>query len=517
MKKLFEGSPVVISSSVDAPNEKSLKEQIIDHTIKFSLGTTLRGVGQFINQYSAAFLLGPAVFGIWQGVKLVLSYGSLTGLGSIAGMTREVPILRGRKEENEIIKVKDVSFLFNFFTTIFLSIIVFAITFIFKFDSVTILSLRFVAFILLFQFSKSFLEAWLKANNKFDIISRMAVIEGAGAAAAVILIFFFSFPGFLAGFAMSLLLSAIYGYLKSGFTIQVKWDLKLLKSLIKIGFPIMLLGLSDVLFYTVDRLLILKFLDTKSLGFYSLGFLVFAPAMFIFSSSSSVMYPRFAERFGSTRSDKDLKNLIIMPIKVLSLAAAFVIGAIAIAMPIMVRIFLPTYTQGIASANILIFGLFFSYSAGMVANFFLATKRLYVYLISSLAVVFINFILSFMLLKSGWGIIGVSMGTSLSYFVLFLILSSLAVHYCKMKGRESAMFFLEVLLPIVYVFIVSSLIIEFLSAHTYSSLVLMENMVLKEIVYLVFASILVYFLFKNSEIKKYFFYNLKHLIKNEKI
>jgi len=497
-------------------NKKTLKEQIIDHTVKFSIGTALRGAGQFINQYFSAFLLGPVVFGIWQGSRLILSYGGCAGLGSAEGMSREIPILRGKREEEKTVDVKNVSFLFNFFTTLCVSTVIFIVSFFIKLNPTTVLSLRFVALILIIQFFKSFLEGWLKANNKFDIISKMAVIEGIGAAASVILIFFFSFAGFLAGCALNLFLSALYGYLKSGFTFEVKWDSKLIKLLIKIGFPIMLLGLSDALFYTVDRLLILKFLNVESLGFYSLGTLVFTPAMFIFYASSSVMYPRFAERFGATGRDSELKKFIILPIRILSLVTTFIIGAIVVVLPVMIRLFLPAYIEGIMPAQIIIFGLFFSYSIGMVANFFLATKRQYIYLAALLTGVFINSILSFIFLKMGWGIVGVALGASFSYFVFFLLLMSLIIHYCKMTSRESFIFFMEVLSPLLYVFIVSFFILKILNTSDYSILGLILNSFLREITYLVFASGLIYFLFKNLEIKNYLM-SLFGLPKNEKI
>ena len=139
-----------------------------------------------------------------------------------------------------------------------------------------------------------------RARNEFDTVSKFALINGLGYLFSVVLIFFLGFLGFLGGHVLRLLVTTFYSWWKSSYTINWHWNSSVLRSLIRTGFPIMLMIFANVIFTTIDRLLILKFLDAKSLGFYSLGNLIFAPLLMIFTASNSVMYPRFAEKYGET-------------------------------------------------------------------------------------------------------------------------------------------------------------------------------------------------------------------------
>jgi len=481
---------------------KNLKNQIIGHILKFSLGTAIKGIGQFINQYLAALLLGPAIFGIWEGVKLILGYGGCIGCGALEGMHREIPILRGKGEGRKINDIQNVSFSFNLLATIVLSFVLFTITFFIKWNPQVILAIRFTALIVFFQFFKFFYDAWLKANNRFDVVSKIAVIEGVGLAVSVVLIFLFSFLGFLAGYALSIFASSLYAYFKSKSLIRIQWNSKVLKSLIVIGFPIMVITLSAILFQTVDRVLILKFLDTKSLGLYSLGWLAFMPVMFIFYSANSVMFPRFGERFGITGKEGELKKFITLPIKLLSLSAPILIGVISVGLPIVVTIFLPAYSDGLTAGRILIFGLFFAYSVGMVGNFFLVTNRQYFYFLILLTGVLANLIFGLLFLILGLGIVGVAIGASISYFIFFLIMLLLAMKYCEVKTKEALKFVLETVSPLIYVFFISILVTKFINIGGLTIFDAIKNIFLKEFIFLLFNAYLIYLLFKKLEINK---------------
>lgn len=474
----------------------SLKNQIINHTIKFSLGTAISGLGQFVNEYFVAFFLGPAIFGTWQAVKLVLFYGNFSGFGSIEGLYRETPLLRGQGKREEISKIKNISFVFNFATTLLLSFLLFSSTFFIKTNSNIILCLRFVSLLILIQFVKTFCEMWLKANNQFDVLSRIAVAEGVGLAVSVILVFFFSLFGFLLGYTINLFCVTLYSYWKSSLFPVFQWDWAIFKGLIRIGFPIMLIGLSSAFFQTVDRFLILKFFDLKFLGFYSLGWLAFLPAMFIFYAAGSVLYPRFAERYGKTGKDSDLKKFIVLPLRILSLLIPILLGAIAVILPILVRFFLPAYTEGIAAARVLFFGLFFVATVNIIGNFFLATNRQNVYLKILFGSVLINFFLGWMLIKNGFGIFGVAMSTSVAYFIFFLAMIIAALIYCGDGLKEIIKFLLEILLPLFYVIIVSLLTMKFFNFSGSGFLNLLENAFLKEFIFLMLCFFSIYLFFK---------------------
>jgi len=481
----------------------SLRFKVIDHIVRFSFGNTIKSIGQFINQYVAAFILGPAIFGVWQGVKLVLSYGTCVDLGTTSALYREVPLLRGKGEQEKIREIKDASFTFTLGGTVILAFVLFLSTFFLRFSIEAILSLRFVALILLLQFLRGFYETWLKAHHEFGIISKIAIIDGVGSVLSLFLIFSLSFLGFLIGQTIVAFVCALYAYVKSKCRINFVWNSTVLKNLIVIGFPIMLIIFSGELFNTADRFFILRFLNSKMLGVYSLGILAFMPINFLFYSANSVMYPRFSERFGATQKSESLKKFITFPIEIFSLIIPVLIGEIVVILPALVELFLPKYTEGIDAARIVLFGLFFSSIVGMIGNFFLSTNRQYLYLKILLSGVILNVILCIVLLQLNFGIVGVAIGKFVSYFFFFVVTVVAALHYCGVSGRESAGFILKTCLPVVYVIITSSLIPMFININNQTILSVAMGVALQSIIFLILNSYLLILFFKKAELKKY--------------
>lgn len=391
------------------------------------------------------------MWGIWQGTKLVLLHGANLHLGVQNGMHRELPILRGKKDLAQQAIITDVTFTFSFAVALVVSLGILFSTFAIRMGPELRLGLRFIAAMVFLQYIYSFYGSLFRANNEFDIVSWVTVIDGIGHGLSVALIFPFGFAGFLAGQVLRLLVATVFSLRRSSYTVSWRWDGKTLKSLMFIGFPIMLMVSANVIFTTIDRLLILKFLDTRNLGFYSLGNLAFSPLLMIFSASNSVMYPRFTERYGETGDPCSLRHYIIMPIEALSLVMAVLVGIVYIALPLLVRVFLPEYAAGILAAQILMFGLFFYALAGMAGNMLLTINkqvlRLWIILVSTL----FNLIFSYAALRLGYGIAGVAAGTSLAYFVFFVISLTVAMRYCLVSLNQSVKFIGKALGPMCYV------------------------------------------------------------------
>lgn len=447
---------------IQQEQNKSTREQVVEHVAKLSFASAIGGVGQFINGYFAALLLGPTIFGIWKVLGITMQYGGLLHLGMRFGMHREIPILRGKGDLNKQLDITNATFAFNFAVAVFVASALFISTFFLGMRAEYTLGLRFVAIIIFLQYIHGFYNLLFRANNQFDIASKIHMLDGLGFLLSVVLLYFFSFAGFLGGQVLRLLICTLYSYHKSSFAINWQWNPKIMRTLISIGFPIMLIVFADTLFTTVDRLLILDFFGVEQLGFYSLGFVFFAPIMVFIVSSNSVLYPRFAERFGRTKNIADLKQYIVVPTTSIALFSSIIVTGMAIILPGAISILLPAFADGITAAQILVFGLFFYAVAGMAGNLFITvnkqTLRLGILLFSAL----VNLILSFIMIKLGYGIEGVAVGTGLSYLLFFLISVSLAMKHCQATRRENLKLIANVLIPFAYCIAIFFLVTNFI-------------------------------------------------------
>lgn len=496
---------VIDKAKIPQEQSKSRREQVVRHVAKFSLASLIGGIGSFFNSYFAALLLGPTVWGIWQGTKLVLQYGSNLHLGVRDGMHRELPILKGKKESGQQAAITDVTFTFNFIVAMVVSLGILFSTFLITMRSELRLSLQFMSAMIFLQYLNSFYGILFRANSKFGIVSRVALINGLGSVFSIALVFFFGLSGFLGGQVLRLLVTTAYCWRKSSYVLHWRWDNKVLKALILIGFPIMLMIFASVIFTTIDRLLILKFLDAKSLGVYSLGNLIFAPLLMIFTASNSVMYPRFAEKYGETGDPSSLRRHISVPMANLAAAIPVLIGGIYIALPLLARVFLPDYTEGVLAARILIFGLFFCSISGMAGNMLITINKQVLYLGILLGGALLNFGFSYGALRLGYGIEGVAVGTSLAHFLYFLTSSVIAMRYTKATYKECGKVLLKVLGPVFYVGVVVLSLSTFLPITSEPPEGMILQTIVREVVLVGCSSYLLYKLMWKSQIRKRLF------------
>lgn len=439
---------------IQQEQNKSTREQVVEHVAKLSLASLIGGIGSFFNAYFAALLLGPTVWGMWQSAKLVLQYGLNLHLGVQNGMNRELPILRGKKEAGQQAAITDVTFTFSFIAAAVVSLGVLLSTFIVKMGPELRIGLQFISAIIFLQYIEGFYGSLFRARNEFDTVSKIVVINGLGGLFSVVLVFFLGLLGFLGGHVLRLLVTTSYSWWKSSYSIKWRWDNSVLKSLLVIGFPIMLTIFANTIFTTIDRMLILRFLNTKSLGFYSLGNLIFAPLLMLFTVCNSVMYPRVAEKYGETGDTGDLSSLrryITVPMENLAALMSVLIGAIYIVLPLLVKVFLPGFTEGVPAARILIFGLFFYSSAGMAGSMLLALNKQVLRLGILLGSALLNFGFSYAALRLGYGIAGVAAGTTLAGLLFFLTSTALAMHYSLAPLSQSVKLVSKALGPICYI------------------------------------------------------------------
>jgi O-antigen/teichoic acid export membrane protein len=311
--------------------------------------------------------------------------------------------------------------------------------------------LRFLSLILFVEYLFSFYEVFLRANNQFAMISRATLLGGICSALSILLILGLGLRGFLLGQLLRLVVMTAFYAAKRVYVPRWSWNGAIIRRLVAIGFPIMLMVFSSALLTTIDRFLILRFLDTRSLGLYSLGAIVFAPLLLVFSAANSVMYPRFAERYGHSGNSEDLKPYIAVPMQLLAVSMAVVVGAVYIALPWFVTTFLPKYAEGIPAARVLLFGLFFFAVSGMAGNMLLTVNkqvhRIGVLLLSAA----VNLALGYTVMVQGRGLVALALCSSVAYLTFFLASGFLAFQSAHASFGYAARAMARAVLPLLYV------------------------------------------------------------------
>lgn len=322
------------------------------------------GVATFVGHLLAAAtslllrtLLGPAEMGIWQGLKIVLSYANYTNLGTSKAAARELAIARGQGNPALAQRSIDLAFTFNTLTSGGYALAVGAVAmWIGCFGHgpwrwAWAGGLAATGLLAVLQRHVTFLVTLLRSLQAFAITSQVAVLEALlTLLAAGLATWYLGLPGLLLGTAIVFVGSWLWLKARGAPSLHWTWSRGELSGLIRIGGPMLIVGLLTSLFRSLDKLLILGCLDNREtqLGCYSLAILVATQLTGVASMLSIVMGPRFAELLGRAGDRRAAARLAArtLELQAVVLAAA---GALTIVfVPALFARMLPEYLDGLA-------------------------------------------------------------------------------------------------------------------------------------------------------------------------
>jgi len=394
-------------------------------SVLFATSSMLYQGSRFLVNLGVARILGPTTYGFWNMLNLILAYSNVIHIGVINAMNRDVPLFKGKGDLQKVGVIRHVSLGFMSVSILVAGALMVIIALLIE-NPILRTSLKFMALLLLCSKIYAYLQVYLKSDRRFNQVSCQQFVSACLFPAAVIpLAMVYGLPGFILGqsvaiLAVSLLTASIFP-----FDLRLKFNAQEVVRLIKVGFPIMAVGLLHGLLITVDRWVITGFLGAEQLGYYSLSIMVMGFLALVPMLISEQIYPRMAEVFGRTSSYVALRKWIFLQAIIsLGVTVPMVTGVYCV-FPVIVQRFLPAYVPGIAAMKIILIGLLFLPLIGGFGNFLNTVgKQIYYMGVQGFAVLAnVGFNVAFV--KAGMGISGVALGTTLSYAIynmaLFMI------------------------------------------------------------------------------------------------
>jgi len=215
-------------------------------------------------------------------------------------------------------------------------------------------------------------------------------------------------------------------YIKKIHLFSFKFDYRNYISIIKIGFPLIIIGIGFTFFITLDRIIIVKLYDIKQLGYYSLAIISYVFIIQIPAAINQVIYPKLNLIYGETNNSEHLAEIAIAPSMILSIVMPLFIGMFIFILPILTKKFLPEYDKGIIPAEIIMIPLcIFSVN---ILNTLFKIKILIILLVTAIC---IKIFLALYLNSYGLGIDGIAISSSLS--LTFYTIATTVISFIYMK------------------------------------------------------------------------------------
>ncbi|UOE55163.1 lipopolysaccharide biosynthesis protein [Cytobacillus oceanisediminis] len=165
---------------------------------------------------------------------------------------------------------------------------------------------------------------YYKSVQNFHIVSKLIFIKSTSQSVlTLLLVILVGYEGLYIGILLSLIIEVYFGR-HSFKNIQLIFNIKKFIHLIKIGFPILLVGVVWSLMIASDRLIISLLMSPEDVGNYGVGMLIFSTMMLIPQVVGQVLYPKIVENV-SLNKYKEIKKYYLQVNKILAIFMGLVV------------------------------------------------------------------------------------------------------------------------------------------------------------------------------------------------
>lgn len=301
----------------------------------------------------AAKSLGPALYGIWNIFAITYTYALLAHLGVLNGLAREYPRALADGVPREAEQLTQAAFWVNAGSTVLFStiaLLILRITFRHTSQVSWHVLLLFSLFLLL-QGWTNFLIFLFRARDQFKLLSIFTLTLNAGVlVGAFLFIPRWSLEGFVLAWVATYLVASALFLTNAGRRMFALPDWRFSRHLLRIGAPILLFTLTATINWTMDRLLIARFLGIAAVGYFAVAAFAVRLLNYVPEMVSQVMYPHWATATLSRNgSDRDLSPgpfrlmFWVMPL----------LGGLAYYACFLIPLFLPTYSETVFPSQVL--------------------------------------------------------------------------------------------------------------------------------------------------------------------
>ncbi|HTM56822.1 MAG TPA: oligosaccharide flippase family protein [Candidatus Udaeobacter sp.] len=389
----------------------------------------------------AARLLGPAPYGAWNAIQLIMDYGLLAAAGTFQGLDQTLPPRLVDGDPSIIDRTKR-SGLFN--VLLLSSLYAGLIVLYFSFSNGKIVAFWGLKGVLIAGVCVvlSNLGAYhinlLRAHNNMTAVSAWYLAQGTiGAGLALALLPKLGMWALLDGWLIGTAVASVVT-LASARRIAPLVPRASLESLalIRAGAPMFLYS-SSIILRSLDRAIILKFLEAEDLGYYSLAVTAMTLLLYLPDSVSFVLYPQLLKRYraGGDRPEA-VRSQVERTYQTLAVMVPALCGLAFLGARDLIVTLLPKFVPGLDAVRLICFGAGGLAFVGLSAIVLMTLQRQKYLVPTALIGSLLGAGLDLVAVRLGTGITGVAFATMIAYVINGVVMSSMAI--AGLKGGRGA-------------------------------------------------------------------------------
>lgn len=285
------------------------KLSIYKTPILYSSSSIFKAMVNLVFSFIMAKFVSPADLGLWTTISLALTYSVFLQGGIINGLNRELPYNLGLGEKEKALKLASVSQIYIVSVSVFLSVIGFMSSMIYpSSDPKLRWGIFTITIIISFTFYQTYLLSTFRSNDSFKNLSFIQYIEGFVTILTLFLVIRFSYYGLIWKNVIVIITSTILLHILRPIKVNFLWDKQIFLDLLKVGFPIFILGFTESVSYTMDKVWIIKWGSQEEVGLYSFAYYSYFVVTLFSTSIASYIYPKMTYKYGVSKDRLILWN-----------------------------------------------------------------------------------------------------------------------------------------------------------------------------------------------------------------
>jgi O-antigen/teichoic acid export membrane protein len=433
------------------PEDINRRDRIVRDTTRMWFSSMFVQITSIVRGVIIPRILQPEFYGIIGGLTLIFKYGLYLDFGFLSAINREIPKLKAKEDFGKIETIESNTFTLSIITTgiYIIAILVYGLTVWGGFSTFIYISIFAFSFIPL-RFS-NFYRVIAESYRRFDIASNFNIFTGVTNLVIIVpLVVLFKFHGFLIALPVSLLINFLYLHLSKFRKFHLSLNIKTLKDLFTVGFPLFLMGLGGTFLLTIDRLMIIHLSSASALGIYMIAVTIATFIHLLINNSTRVLGPEIFNEWGKTEDKKRLLSMTKETLFPINTFIIIIIAGTVLSFPLLFNVLLPKYQGADIPCILLTTGIYF---LGASVGFWLiliainSQIKIFVFQLISIPVAIITMYILFI---EGLGLIGVAIGTLTGILIYSFLLIFYTIAICDNKLINYIKIFLYILLPLIY-------------------------------------------------------------------
>jgi len=359
-----------------------------------------------------------------------------------------IPYHKSRQDHARLASIRDTTFTAALAANLAICVALLVLSVVSGASVQTRVGLAVVAVLILLNFFVEFQVAWARGDERFSLISSANYLQTSLALVLTFpLLYFLRLYGLYLTVIAATVAYMIFVHARFPIRARLRFSKATYRELLGKGAPIMVADFLIALIVTSDRLIVSAMLGQKQLGYYGVALMGFLLLTQLPGTANEVLEPRVMKRMDSSDSGVFVSKCLLQPLLHTAYLVPYVIGPALFAVPVAIPLLLPRYLPGVVPLQVLCFGAYFLALAYVPRPTIVARgwqTRIAFLLPIPLAG---NIALSVILVKAGYGLLGVAAGSSVSFIVLFLTLTLFLQRRLRASIPGWDRFFLAILAP----------------------------------------------------------------------